>query len=89
MKITEILNEDVAHKGLYNKYIDGYTSPEDDNSVLSKDDLRKTKLTLLQINKLRKMNDVRNYEMKLKIDAIQQQYGPQASGDDSSDDLGF
>lgn len=36
---------------------------------------RKTKLTLAQIRKLRKMLDVRNYEKKLYLNKVRDQYG--------------
>jgi hypothetical protein len=37
---------------------------------------RKTKLTLKQIRKLRRMIDVRNYERKLYLQQVKTQYGP-------------
>jgi hypothetical protein len=40
--------------------------------------LRKTKLTLRQINKLRRLNDVRAYEFKEKLKRVQTQYAPPA-----------
>ena len=54
----------------------GYYDPEDDNSQLKMSDLRKTRLTLLQLNKLRKMDDVRAYEQAEKIKYVQAQYAP-------------
>jgi hypothetical protein len=56
----------------------GYYDPEDDNTQLKLSDLRKTKLTLLQLNKLRKMDDVRAYEQAQKITHVQTQYAPKA-----------
>ena len=53
---------------------DGYYTPKDDNTVVKLRDLRKTKLTLKQLNRLRIMNDVRKLEHEKKIDAVQQQY---------------
>ena len=41
---------------------EGYQEQEDDNSVPQLGELRKTKLTLKQISKMRKMYDMRNYE---------------------------
>jgi hypothetical protein len=38
--------------------------------------LRKTRLTLRQLNKLSKMNDVRAYEYKEKLKLVRQQYAP-------------
>jgi len=49
-----------------------------DNSQPALKDLRKTRLTLKQINKLRQMNDVRNYEFKEKLEKITRQYAPPA-----------
>jgi len=65
---------------LYNRSVPGYQDLGADNSQLDKTNVRKTRLTLMQINKMRQMNDVRNYEHKEKLKVIQQQYGPQAPG---------
>ena len=45
-----------------NQSDEGYQEQKDDNSVPELGELRKTKLTLKQISKLRKMYDMRNYE---------------------------
>jgi len=66
-----ILNE------LFERAKPEYQDLEDDNTQLTKDDLRKTRLTLKQINKLRRMNDIRTVEMQQKIKKVQTQYGPQ------------
>jgi hypothetical protein len=47
-----------------------------DNSQITINDLRKTRLTLRQLNKLRMMNDVRAVEYKDKLKKIKQQYAP-------------
>lgn len=65
-----ILNE------LFQQPQEGYQDVEDDNTQITQDDLRKTRLTLKQINKLRRMNDVRTVEFKEKQKKIQNQYGP-------------
>lgn len=57
----------------------GYQDVEDDNSQPQLGQLRKTKLTLRQINKLRRMNDVRTFEYKEKLKDIRQQYQPAAT----------
>ncbi len=57
---------------------DGYQDVSQDNSQPQLGDLRKTKLTLRQINKLRRLNDVRAYEFKEKIDRVKKQYGSPA-----------
>jgi len=60
----------------------GYETEKDDNTVVKLRDLRKTKLTLKQLNRLRIMNDIRKLEHEKKIDAVQQQYKapPQEQG---------
>ena len=63
-----ILNE------LYHRVSNAYQDLSQDNSQTTKDSLRKTRLTLRQINKLRQMNDVRGYEYKEKLKDIQAQY---------------
>ena len=57
---------------------EGYQDVEDDNSQPQLHDLRKTKLTLKQINKLRQLNDVRVYEKQEDLKRIQKQYAPPA-----------
>jgi len=55
---------------------EGYQDVEDDNSTPQLGELRKTKLTLKQISKLRKMYDMRNYEKKEELKKVQAQYAP-------------
>ena len=61
---------------MFNRVPEGYQDVADDNSVPTKYDLRKTKLTLRQLNKLRMMNDVRTYEYKEKLKQVKKQYAP-------------
>jgi len=61
------------------QHIPGMQSLEDDEST--KYALRQTRLTLKQINKLRKMNDIREYEKEAKLTSIQKQYGAPAEGE--------
>ena len=68
-----ILNE------LYHQVSNAYQDLSQDNSQTTKNSLRKTRLTLRQINKLRQMNDVRNYEYKEKLKDIRKQYAPPAA----------
>ena len=68
-----ILNE------LYDRSPAAYQDVAQDNSQPRLGDLRKTKLTLRQINKLRRMNDVRSYEYKEKLKDIRKQYQPPAA----------
>jgi hypothetical protein len=55
-----------------------YQDTSQDNSQPRLGDLRKTKLTLRQLNKLRRMNDLRVYEFQQKLKRVQQQYAPPA-----------
>ena len=52
----------------------GYQTEKDDNTVVKLNDLRKTKLTLKQLNRLRVMNDVRKLEHEQKLEVVQNQY---------------
>jgi hypothetical protein len=67
-----ILNE------LYQKSPEAYQDVAQDNSQPQLGDLRKSKLTLRQINKLRKLNDVRGFEFKERVKRVRQQYAPAA-----------
>jgi len=68
MKLFEMFDEAVA----------GYQDVSADNSQPKWRESRKTKLTLKQIRKLRKMNDVRNYEKVSYLKKVHQQYAPKA-----------
>ena len=65
-----ILNE------IYERSPEAYQDVSQDNSKPTLGDLRKTRLTLRQLNKLRQMNDVRNYEYKEKLKHVKKQYAP-------------
>jgi len=67
MKMSDvtILNE-------LDQHIPGMQDLGDDQST--KYSLRQTRLTLKQINKLRKMNDIREYEKEAKLKNIRAQY---------------
>lgn len=67
-----ILNE------LYERSPDAYQDIAQDNSQPKLGNLRKTKLTLRQINKLRRLNDVRAFEFREKLKRVQQMYAPPA-----------
>jgi hypothetical protein len=58
--------------------ISGYQDVDQDNSKPTWKTSRKTKLTLKQIRKLRKMLDVRQYEKQLNLKKVRKQYGPKA-----------
>jgi len=65
-----ILNE------LYKKSPNSYQDLEDDNSQPQMGQLRKSRLTLKQIHKLRKMNELREIEFKNKLKYVKAQYSP-------------
>ena len=60
----------------FKKDPEAYQDLSQDNSQPQLGDLRKTRLTLRQLNKLRKMNDVRAFEYKEKLNLVRQQYSP-------------
>lgn len=66
MKLLEMFDPPVA----------GYQDVDADNSKPMWKQSRKTKLTLKQIRKLRKMLDVRNYEKTQHLKRVHKQYGP-------------
>jgi hypothetical protein len=53
----------------------GYQDTNSDNSKPVWKSSRKTKLTLKQIRKLRRMLDVRNYEKQVHLKKVREQYG--------------
>lgn len=65
---------------LLNEFFDkepkAYQDLSQDNSQPEIGDLRKSRLTLRQLNKLRMMNDVRMVEYKEKLKLVKQQYSP-------------
>jgi hypothetical protein len=63
---------------LYERPPAAYQDVAQDNSQPRLHDLRKTKLTLRQINRLRQLNDIRQYEFREKLKRVQTQYAPPA-----------
>lgn len=57
-------------------YVDDkrYTN-KNDSSVLEKDDTRKVRLTLRQINMLRKQSEAHQFEQAAELEFVQQMYG--------------
>lgn len=55
---------------------DGYRTEKDDSTVMKLSDVRKTRLSLAQINRLRVMNDVRKFEHEKKLSSVSKQYKP-------------
>ena len=66
---------------MFNPAPEGYQDVEADQSSPKWRESRKTKLTLKQIRKLRKMNDVRNYEKATNLKSIRKQYAPAAGAE--------
>lgn len=52
----------------------GYQSNSDDQTPLKLSDLRKTRLTLADLNRLRMANDVRKVEHERKLETVAKQY---------------
>lgn len=65
MKLLEMFDPPIA----------GYQDSNQDNSKPVWRTSRKTKLTLKQIRKLRKMLDVRNFEKTQHLNKVREQYG--------------
>ena len=63
---------------MYDAPVQGYQDISQDNSKPQWKQSRKTKLTLAQIRKLRKMLDVRQYEKKKHLKRVHEQYGQSA-----------
>jgi len=59
---------------MFDAPINGYQDVNQDNSKPEWKTSRKTKLTLKQLRKLRKMLDVRNYEKKEHLKKVREQY---------------
>lgn len=52
-----------------------------DDSVLKKSDTRKTRLTLRQINRIRKASELHNEESKRDLEFVKQMYGIAANAE--------
>lgn len=66
---------------MFDAPVQGYQDVANDNSSPKWRESRKTKLTLRQIRKLRKMLDVRNYEKQKYLKKVHEQYGAAANPD--------
>lgn len=64
---------------LYDLPKPGYQSDADDNTPLKLSDMRKTRLTLADLNRLRMANDVRKVEHENKLKQVTKQYKPPAA----------
>ena len=56
--------------------------PENDISILDKDDTRKTRLTLKDINSMRLASEDHDEEQKNEAEFVQKMYGQPAGADD-------
>jgi hypothetical protein len=63
-------------KELYQRSPAQYQDLSQDNSQPTLRNLRKTRLTLMQLNKIRRMNDLRQYEFEEKIKKVKKMYAP-------------
>ena len=63
---------------MFDEYHKGYQDLSHDKSQQKIEDLRKTRLTLAQINQLRKMNDQRTIEFKENLEKVKIMYGQPA-----------
>lgn len=68
---------------MFDPPISGYQDVNQDNSKPVWGTSRKTKLTLEQLRKLRRMLDVRNYEKKQHLKKVKEQYGTAAQNTNS------
>ena len=66
---------------MFDAAVPGYQDVSSDNSKPKWRESRKTKLTLKQIRKLRKMLDVRNYERSKYLKKVHEQYGASAQAE--------
>lgn len=64
---------------LYEPVKPGYNSQADDQTPMKLSDLRKTRLTLGDLNRLRMANDVRKVEHETKLEKVTKQYKPPAA----------
>ncbi|MAV94514.1 MAG: hypothetical protein CMA31_02365 [Euryarchaeota archaeon] len=55
--------------------------PIDDESIVQRDDLRKTRLTLRQINKTRKAAELHKEEQEKELHFVRQMYGIAANAE--------
>jgi hypothetical protein len=75
MLLVEFLNykNDSAEPGIDHRY-----SPERDQSMVKRSDKRKLRLTLGQINQLRKQSEAHEFEKESEVEFVKQMYGQPA-----------
>lgn len=59
---------------IFDEKMPGYRTEKDDSTALKLSDVRKTKVTLKQLNRLRIMNDVRRLEHEQDLQKVKTQY---------------
>lgn len=64
---------------LYEPAKPGYNSLADDHTPMKLSDLRKSRITLADLNRLRMASDVRKVEHENKLEKITKQYKPPAA----------
>jgi hypothetical protein len=62
-------------------FLEPYQDTKNDDSQLKISDTRKTRLTLRQIQQLRRMNDVREIEKKNEVDRLKKIYGSRSESE--------
>ena len=72
---------------MFDASVPGYQDLSSDHSKPKWRESRKTKLTLKQIRKLRKMLDVRNYEKSKYLKKVHEQYGMSAQPEGATPSL--
>ena len=80
MKMNDVILNEV-----YDDAIPGYQDLENDKSTEYAK--RQTRLTLKQINKLRKMNDIRRFEKEADLANIRAQYGAPAGEEGGGEEI--
>jgi hypothetical protein len=76
MILRELFSIDTDSKAVAN---DLRYSPEHDDSPLKKDDTRKSRLTLKQINQLRKASEQHILEQEKELEFVEQMYATPAA----------
>lgn len=84
MFVTELLIE--MNNDTIEALPTGYSSESDDQSTLKLSDIRKTRLTLGQLNRLRILNDTRKVEHEQTLKKVSVQY---KSPESSEGQMGF
>jgi hypothetical protein len=71
---TNLVNKHMNLLEMFKDEMPGYRTEKDDSTALKLSDVRKTKVTLKQLNRLRIMNDVRRLEHEQDLEKVKAQY---------------